>query len=108
MEGDPTEEMSTGLARARFHHLMAELAKARGVPYFQALNQTMLSSVWRRAGNPDPKYMTLAQANELCGQLEKWIEQAKKTTPKPRRAISKAPTPPWERHGREDGDGGGA
>ena len=109
MEDDFTEEMmATGLARARFNHLMAELARLRGVSYFTALNQTMLSAAWKRAGDPDPKHITRAQADELCRQLEKWIEQAKTRPREPRRAASKAPTPPWARPGGGNDKGGSA
>lgn len=94
------DEMAAGKARAKLHSLIQELADLRGIPFFQAYNKIMLTEAWRRAGSPDPKHITQAQAEELSRAVEGWIAKARTRSPKVRHIVSKAPPAPWQSNRR--------
>ena len=101
------EDFELGEERARVLRLAHELRTLRGISHDQVLSAVMATKLYRQIGEPALQELNLSQAKAITRLLERWLEQAKTQTPRPRRVASTAPPAPWSKgtdHQTEEGN----
>ena len=79
----------------------------RGISHDQVLSAVMATKLYRQIGEPALQELNLSQAKAITRLLERWLEQAKTQTPRPRRVASTAPPAPLSKgtdHQTEEGN----